>query len=78
MADKKLVWFRNDLRTGDHQALYQACQDSAGGGVLAVAAITPIQWMKQDEAKCRIQFWMANLDKLSFGAFSTEYPSKDH
>jgi deoxyribodipyrimidine photo-lyase len=76
MADKKLVWFRNDLRTGDHHALYHACQDSAGGGVIAVAAITPIQWLKQDEAKCRIQFWMANLDKLSLELSALNIPLK--
>ena len=61
----KLVWFRNDLRTGDHSALYSACQSNAGEGVLAVAAITPTQWFLQDESKCRVQFWLANLQSLS-------------
>lgn len=61
----KLVWFRNDLRTGDHSALYSACKNNAGEGVLAVAAITPTQWFLQDESKCRIQFWLANLESLS-------------
>ncbi|MGH1460944.1 MAG: cryptochrome/photolyase family protein [Neptuniibacter sp.] len=59
-----LVWFRNDLRTGDHSALYLACENSKGEGVLAVAAITPQQWQLQDEAKCRVQFWLANLAAL--------------
>lgn len=60
----KLVWFRNDLRTGDHHALYHACQDNRGEGVLAVAALTPHQWILQDEAKSRVQFWLANLASL--------------
>lgn len=64
MTPNKLVWFRNDLRTGDHRALYQACMDSAGEGVLAVAVISPKQWQLQDEARCRVQFWLANLASL--------------
>ena len=64
MTKKRLVWFRNDLRTGDHHALYHACKGSAGEGVLAVAVITPKQWALQDEAKSKIQFWLANLEKL--------------
>lgn len=60
----KLVWFRNDLRTGDHSALYSACHNNRGEGVLAVAAITPEQWLLQDESKSRVQFWLANLKSL--------------
>ncbi|WP_415903319.1 cryptochrome/photolyase family protein [Neptuniibacter sp. QD29_5] len=61
----KLVWFRNDLRTGDHHALYHACKQSNGEGVLAVAAITTRQWQLQDESKAKVQFYLANLSKLS-------------
>ena len=61
----KLVWFRNDLRTGDHHALYHACKQSNGEGVLAVEAITTKQWLLKDESKAKIQFYLANLSKLS-------------
>lgn len=59
----KLVWFRNDLRTVDHSALYHACGHTEG--VIAVAVISPEQWLLQDEAKSRVQFWLANLKALS-------------
>lgn len=60
----KLVWFRNDLRTGDHEALYHACNNDMGEGVLAVVVLTPKQWFRQDEAKSRVQFYLANLREL--------------
>ena len=60
----KLVWFRNDLRVGDHHALYHACTQQPQQGVLAVLVIAPKQWQKQDEAKCRVQFWLACAAKL--------------
>lgn len=61
----KMVWFRNDLRTGDHSALYHACLNSCGEGVLALATLTPQQWAIQDESKCRVQFWLACLEQLA-------------
>lgn len=70
MKNIKLVWFRNDLRTRDHRALYTACEhvaqstSSAEMGVIAVAAISSKQWMLQDESKSRVQFWLANLHSL--------------
>ena len=64
MKLQRLVWFRNDLRTEDHHALYSACQKGIDEGVVAVAVISPVQWEVQDEAKCRVQFWLANLEKL--------------
>ena len=70
----KLVWFRNDLRTGDHHALYQACMDNTGEGVLGVAIITPVQWKIQDESKSRVQFWRANLESLSCDLQSLNIP----
>ncbi|MGI1668991.1 MAG: deoxyribodipyrimidine photo-lyase [Neptuniibacter sp.] len=72
----KLVWFRNDLRTGDHSALYAACKNNAGEGVLAVAAITPSQWFLQDESKSRVQFWLANLQSLSQQLSTLNIPLK--
>lgn len=60
----KLVWFRNDLRIVDNHALFHACRSADSEGVMAVAAITPVQWEMQDEAKSRVQFWLANLRSL--------------
>jgi len=76
VESQRLVWFRNDLRTADHQALYHACKESAGEGVLAVAVITPGQWLLQDEAKCRVQFWLANLEKLRQDLLALNIPLK--
>lgn len=76
MAPHKLVWFRNDLRTEDNHALYHACQNSAEAGVIAVVAITPKQWQMQDEAKCRVQFWLANLEKLKQDLAALNIPLK--
>lgn len=70
----KLVWFRNDLRTVDNHALYHAC--SLGEGVIGVAAISPEQWLRQDEAKCRVQFWLANLQQLSLDLKKLNIPLK--
>ncbi|WP_438950810.1 cryptochrome/photolyase family protein [Porticoccus sp.] len=60
----KLVWFRNDLRVADNPALFRACDDAAGQGVLAVAAICPAQWASHDESPARVEFWLANLRSL--------------
>ena len=76
MKPHKLVWFRNDLRTEDNHALYHACQHSSEEGVIAVAAITPTQWQVQDEAKCRVQFWLANLEKLKQDLAALNIPLK--
>jgi len=64
MSNPKLVWFRNDLRIRDHHALYQAATEGLQSGVIAVASITPEQWLKQDEAKCKVQFWISCLRSL--------------
>lgn len=76
MKPHNLVWFRNDLRTEDHHALYHACQNVSEEGVIAVAAITPEQWQMQDEAHCKIQFWLANLEKLKHDLAALNIPLK--
>ncbi|PKL47460.1 MAG: deoxyribodipyrimidine photo-lyase [Candidatus Riflebacteria bacterium HGW-Riflebacteria-2] len=58
-----LLWFRRDLRVNDNRALYNAVQ--AGGGVVAVAFVTPQQWQKQNEASAKISFWLAGLEELA-------------
>lgn len=60
----KLVWFRNDLRIVDNPALFRACDDAAGQGVLAVATICPSQWASHDESPAKVEFWLANLRDL--------------
>ncbi|MEZ5529940.1 MAG: FAD-binding domain-containing protein [Porticoccaceae bacterium] len=60
----KLVWFRNDLRTRDNPALFRACEDANGQGVLAIAVLCPGQWQAHDDSSARVQFWLANLRLL--------------
>ena len=60
----KFVWFRNDLRVADNPALCRACDDAAGQGVLAVAAVCPLQWASHDESPAKVEFWLANLRDL--------------
>jgi deoxyribodipyrimidine photo-lyase len=72
----KLVWFRNDLRVRDNKALYNANQSSDGVPIVAVAVLTPVQWLMQDEANNRVQFWLANLRELSQDLASLNIPLK--
>ena len=72
----KLVWFRNDLRVRDNQALYSACLASDGTPVVAVAVLSPAQWLMQDEANSRVQFWLANLRELSKDLAALNIPLK--
>lgn len=84
MINTKLVWFRNDLRIRDNQALYSACEraaqmatsNAAGSGVVAVVAITPEQWVLQDESKSRVQFWLANVNALKAALAGLNIPLK--
>ena len=61
---KNLVWFRRDLRVEDNSALFEAARSSKDG-VIAVFAITPGQWKQHDDAACKVQFWLANVEALS-------------
>jgi len=72
----KLVWFRNDLRVRDNHALFNACRDSDRQGVVAVAVLTPKQWLLQDEANSRVQFWLANLRALREDLAALNIPLK--
>lgn len=58
-----LVWFRRDLRVYDNPALYYACQNR-NESVIACYLITLDFWRQHDEAKCKIAFWLKNLQSL--------------
>src|SRR5471030_615094 len=57
-----LIWLRTDLRLHDNTALAAACQR---GPVAAVYLITPEQWLAHDDAPCKVDFWLRNLQHLS-------------
>lgn len=58
---RQLIWFRSDLRVQDNTALNAAMQS---GPALAVYFITPGQWQLHDDAPCKIDFWLRNLNSL--------------
>ncbi|MGZ0715082.1 deoxyribodipyrimidine photo-lyase [Pseudomonas palleroniana] len=57
-----LIWLRTDLRLHDNTALAAACQR---GPTAAVYVITPEQWLTHDDAPCKVDFWLRNLQHLS-------------
>ena len=60
-----LVWFRSDLRTADHPALWHACQLADGGAnVAAVFVITPQQWDRHVCGAVKVDFLLRNVAVL--------------
>lgn len=59
-----MVWFKKDLRVGDHAALYNACQQ-CGDGVVAVYIVDASMWQAHHASQCQIDFIMRGLDALS-------------
>lgn len=61
-----LVWFRQDLRTIDNQALTRACEDAIarGGKVHALFIASPGQWQRHDMGVRQQRFLLANLNAL--------------
>ena len=57
-----LIWLRTDLRLHDNTALAAASQR---GPIAAVYLITPEQWLAHDDAPCKVDFWLRNLQALS-------------
>lgn len=57
-----LIWLRTDLRLHDNTALATASQR---GPVAAVYLITPEQWLAHDDAPCKVDFWLRNLQHVS-------------
>ncbi len=59
-----LVWFRSDLRTNDHPALYHAATHG-DGGVIGAFVACPKQWRQHDWGFPRVDFVLRNLTALS-------------
>jgi deoxyribodipyrimidine photo-lyase len=58
----QLIWLRNDLRVHDNTALLAA---TASGPTVAVYLLSPEQWREHDDAPCKVDFWLRNLQALS-------------
>ena len=59
----QLVWFRNDLRTGDNPALTAACKK--GQPVRACFVVTPAQWQAHDWSPARTRFVIDHANALA-------------
>ncbi|MCH4248339.1 MAG: deoxyribodipyrimidine photo-lyase [Acinetobacter populi] len=57
-----LYWFRNDLRLNDNTALFHATQQDL---TIAVFILTPTQWQQHDDASCKVDLWLRQLQQLS-------------
>jgi deoxyribodipyrimidine photo-lyase len=57
----QLLWLRSDLRTHDNTALTAAMEQ---GPTVAVYLISPEQWLRHDDAPCKVDFWLRNLVQL--------------
>ncbi|MFS1289109.1 deoxyribodipyrimidine photo-lyase [Pseudomonas piscis] len=58
----QLIWLRSDLRLHDNTALSAAAQR---GPTVAVYLLSPEQWQAHDDAPCKVDFWLRNLQSLS-------------
>jgi deoxyribodipyrimidine photo-lyase len=58
----QLIWLRSDLRLHDNTALSAA---AAVGPCVAVYLLSPEQWLEHDDAPCKVDFWLRNLNELS-------------
>ncbi len=61
-SDMQLIWLRSDLRQHDNTALAAA---AARGPTVAVYLLSPQQWLEHDDAPCKVDFWLRNLNELS-------------
>jgi len=61
MTNLSLVWFRNDLRTADNPALFEAAER---GSVIGVFLVADEQWQAHDVAPIRIGFLRSTLCQL--------------
>lgn len=58
----QLIWLRSDLRLHDNTAL---CAATQRGPTVAVYLLSPEQWQAHDDAPCKVDFWLRNLQHLS-------------
>ncbi len=58
-----LVWFRHDLRTVDHPALWAALD--SGQPVRAVYVASPAQWRSHDWGDARLDFVQRSVQALA-------------
>lgn len=58
----QLIWLRSDLRLHDNTALSAATQR---GPTVALYLLSPRQWQAHDDAPCKVDFWLRNLQQLS-------------
>ena len=58
---RQLIWFRTDLRVHDNTALHAAMQS---GPTIALFLLSPQQWLEHDDAACKVDFWLRNLQAL--------------
>ncbi|OLF51895.1 deoxyribodipyrimidine photo-lyase [Pseudomonas chlororaphis] len=58
----QLIWLRSDLRLHDNTAL---CAATQRGPTAAVYLLSPLQWQAHDDAACKVDFWLRNLQQLS-------------
>lgn len=63
MAERRLVWLRNDLRLTDNPALTHVC--SREGAVVAVVTLTPASWQAQGESPARMGLWRDQLRSVA-------------
>ncbi|AZE51059.1 Deoxyribodipyrimidine photolyase [Pseudomonas chlororaphis] len=57
----QLIWLRSDLRLHDNTALSAAAQR---GPTVALYLLSPRQWQAHDDAPCKVDFWLRNLERL--------------
>ena len=72
------VWFREDLRTQDHQGLIQAIQQAKieNSGCLAVYILTPKTWQKHDKSLIQLNLVLEKLRELAIKLSKLNIPLK--
>lgn len=61
---KRLIWFRNDLRISDNQAVHAACKNNIDSKILAIFLAPIQQWKKYHISAKQINFIYENLSYL--------------
>ena len=71
-GNNALMWFRQDLRLADNQALTAACDWARENGVAlkAIYIATPTQWQRHDVASIQLDFIERHINLLAQGLAS--------